>query len=214
MALKVEITPDQATAILATEEDHFHDLKAIDVRPAKLTESVAAFGNAAGGEVFIGVDERVNGGVKSRTWRGFADVEEANAHLQVLETMKPLAGHYAATFMSCPGFSGYLLHIEIPKSKDILTASDGHPYMRKGAQKLRVDTPEALHRLRLDKGIISFEDDVVNGALESVTNSVTVISFMLGVIPTGDPEAWLRKQLLITDDRPTVAGVMLFHDEP
>ena len=214
MVSRVEITPDQARAILAIEEGHFHDLKAIEIKPAKLTESVAAFANTSGGEVFIGVDEREMDGVKSRTWRGFTDVEAANAHLQVLEAMKPLAGHYAATFMSCPGFSGYVLHVEIPKSKDILEASDGHPYTRKGAQKLRVDTPEALHRLRLDKGIVSFEDDVVNAPLESVTNSVAVIDFMLGVIPTGDPEAWLRKQLLIADDRPTVAGVMLFHDEP
>ena len=128
--------------------------------------------------------------------------------------MRPLAGHYAATFMSCPGFSGYVLHVEIPKSRDILKASDGHPYVRKGAQKLRVDTPDALHRLRLDKGIISFEDDVVKIALPGVTNSVAIINFMLSVIPTGDPEAWLCKQQLIVDDRPTVAGVMLFHDEP
>lgn len=214
MVSKVEITPDQARTILATEESHFLDLKAMDIKPAKLTESVAAFANASGGEVYIGIDEREKDGLKSRTWRGFANVEEANAHLQVLEAMKPLGGHYEAAFMSCPGFTGHLLHIEIPKSKDILKASDKYPYTRKGAQKLRVDTPEAVHRLRLDKGIISFEDDVVNAPLESVTNSVTVINFMLGIIPTGDPEAWLRKQLLIADDRPTVAGVMLFHDEP
>ena len=58
------------------------------------------------------------------------------------------------------------------------------------------------------------KDDVVNIALPGVTNSVAIINFMLSVIPTGDPEAWLCKQQLIVDDRPTVAGVMLFHDEP
>jgi len=214
MDLKVEITSDQAMAILSIEEGHFHDIKAIDIKPAKLTESVSAFANTSGGEIYIGIDEREQDGVKSRSWRGFADVEEANAHLQVLEAMEPLGGHYVATFMNCPGFSGDLLHVEIPKSKDILKASDGHAYTRKGAQKLRVETPDALHRLRLDKGIVSFEDDVVNVALDSVTNSVAIINFMLGVIPTGDPETWLRKQLLIVNDRPTVAGVMLFHDEP
>jgi ATP-dependent DNA helicase RecG len=214
MVSTVEITPDQARAILALEEGHFQDLKAVDIKPAKLTESVAAFANASGGEIFVGIDEQERDGVKTRSWRGFADVEKANAHFQVLEAMRPLAGHYAATFMRCTGFSGYVLHIEIPKSKDILKASDGHPYVRKGAQKLRLDTAEALHRLRLDKGIVSFEDDVVTADLESVTNSVTIIDFMLGVIPTGDPEVWLRKQSLIVNDKPTVAGVMLFHDEP
>jgi ATP-dependent DNA helicase RecG len=201
MASKVEITPEQAEAILAIEEGHFHDLKAIDIKPAKLTESVSAFANASGGEIFIGIDEQKRDGIKSRIWRGFADVEAANAHLQVLEGMRPLAGHYAATFMSCPGFSGCLLQLEIPKSKDILSASDGYPYTRKGAQSLRVGTAGALQRLQLDKGIISFEDEVVNTGLENVANSLTIINFMLGVIPTADPEARLRKQQLIVDSR-------------
>ena len=103
--------------------------------------------------------------------------------------MKPLGGHYNASFLKCASVPGYVLYLEIPKSKDIIKASDGYPYVRKGAQKLRVDTPEALRRLELDKGIISFEDEVVNAPIESITNSLAVINFMLGVIPTGDPQA-------------------------
>jgi ATP-dependent DNA helicase RecG len=37
---------------------------------------------------------------------------------------------------------------------------------------------------------------------------------MLSVIPTGEPEVWLRKQHLIRDEKPTVAATLLFHDEP
>ena len=214
MVERVEITPAQVAAILAIEENHFHDVKAIEIKPGKMSESISAFANTSGGEIHIGIDERKEDGKKVRSWRGFPDMEAANAHLQVLEAMKPLGGHYHGVFLKCSTVPGYVLHIEAPKSKDIIKASDGYPYIRKGAQKLRVDTPEGLHRLRLDKGIISFEDDVVNAPLDSVTNSVTVINFMLGVIPTGDPEAWLTKQALIVDQRPTVAGVMLFHDEP
>jgi ATP-dependent DNA helicase RecG len=214
MVSRAEITLDQAKAILTIEEGHFHDLKGIEIKPAKLTESVSAFANTSGGEVYIGVDEKDQNGVQVRTWRGFVDVEQANAHLQVLEAMKPLGGHYDATFLRCADLPGLVLHIEIPKSKDILKASDGYPYTRKGAQKLRVEIPEALHRLRLDKGIVSFEDEVVNTTLADVSNSVTVINFMLNVIPNADPESWLAKQALVVDGRPTVAGVMLFHDEP
>lgn len=141
-------------------------------------------------------------------------MEAANAHIQVLEAMKPLGGHFHATFLESALTPGYVMHLEVPKSRDIIKASDGYPYIRKNAQKLRVDSPEALRRLQLDKGIISFEDDVVNATIESVTNSIAVINFMLGVIPTGDPQAWLTKQSLIANGRPTVSGVMLFHDEP
>ncbi len=33
-------------------------------------------------------------------------------------------------------------------------------------------------------------------------------------MPTGEPESWLRKQLLIREDKPTVAALLLFSDEP
>mgnify|MGYP007080239397 CR=1 FL=1 len=34
------------------------------------------------------------------------------------------------------------------------------------------------------------------------------------VIPTSQPEVWLKKHVLIRDEKPTVAGVLLFADEP
>ncbi len=37
---------------------------------------------------------------------------------------------------------------------------------------------------------------------------------MLDVVPSAEPEQWLRKQLLIRDDKPTVASILLFADEP
>jgi ATP-dependent DNA helicase RecG len=214
MASQVEIGAEQVQAILAQEEDHFHDLKAQEIKPAKLTESVSAFANSAGGELYIGISERTVDGEKVREWRGFTDAEAANAHLQVLEAMAPLGSHYAATFLKTPALPGVVLHLEIPKSKDIIRASDRHPYIRKGAQKLRVDTTEGLHRLRLDKGIVSFEDETANVPAQQITNSSTVIGFILGVVPAAEPEAWLAKQSLVLGDKPTVAGVMLFHDEP
>lgn len=37
---------------------------------------------------------------------------------------------------------------------------------------------------------------------------------MLRVIPTGEPEQWLKKQQLIINEKPTVAGVLIFSEEP
>jgi ATP-dependent DNA helicase RecG len=47
-----------------------------------------------------------------------------------------------------------------------------------------------------------------------ITNSTEVIDFMLEVVPHQDPEKWLRKQMLVIDDKPTVAGALLFAEEP
>ena len=37
---------------------------------------------------------------------------------------------------------------------------------------------------------------------------------MLEVVPTAEPDLWLRKQQVIQDGKPTVAGIVLFAEEP
>lgn len=156
----VEITEEQRDRILAFEENHFGDLKSKAIKPAKLTQSVSSFANTSGGEIYLGIDE-IDKRRKVRQWRGFADIEEANAHVQEVTRLSPLGGHYLGTFLTCPGETGYVLLLQIYKTKDIIEASNSIPYIRKGAQNLPVEGDESVARLRLDKGINSF--DVYSG---------------------------------------------------
>ncbi|HPA76621.1 MAG TPA: ATP-binding protein [Deltaproteobacteria bacterium] len=210
---RAEITTKQRDAILEIEEDHFTDLKGKDIKPAKLTESVSSFANTSGGDIYIGVDE-IDARRKVRKWRGFVDIEEANAHLQEIERLAPLGNHYTATFLSCEGETGYVLQLQIFKTKDIILSSNGTAYIRKGAQKLQVVGVEAMARLKLDKGISSFEDDTIDAPIDEISNSTHIIEFLINVIPTAEPEPWLKKQKLIFNDKPTVAGLLLFSEEP
>jgi ATP-dependent DNA helicase RecG len=210
---RTEISKEQRDKILGLEEDHFTDLKSKDIRPSRLTEAVSSFANTSGGEVYIGIDE-IDARNKVRRWRGFADIEEANAHLQEVEKLAPLANHYVPTFLTCEGEDGYVLQLQIFKAKDIIPSSNGAVYVRKGAQKFQVQGDEALARLKLDKGISSFEDETIDVDLADIENSNAVIEFLLNVIPTAEPEAWLLKQKLIKNNKPTVAGLLLFADEP
>lgn len=212
--MRVIISARERDIILAIEEGHFYDVKAKEIKPSKLSESISAFANAAGGELFIGVREDKSGATKVRRWDGFDDIEAANHILQMLNQIAPLADFIITSFLACEGESGVVLKIEILRNGTITKATDGIPYIRKGAQKLPVDTDEAMERLRLDKGISSYEDYKVNVPLETIENSTVTIDFLLGVVPTAEPEAWLRKQLLIVDQSPTVSGVLLFAEEP
>jgi ATP-dependent DNA helicase RecG len=207
-----KITAAQRDLILATEEGHFADLKSIDIKPAKLTKSIAAFANADGGELYIGIDEDKT--AKSRTWRGFADPEAANGHLQVFEDLFPLGGDFDYVFLEADDEAGLVLQVQVRKAREIKVASDGTRYVRRGAQCLPVTIPEAVRQLEYAKGLASFESEPVNVDPESITNSVPVIEFMLNVVPTAEPDAWLTKQQLLRDGRPAVAGVVLFADEP
>ncbi|MFM9845854.1 MAG: ATP-binding protein [Hyphomicrobiaceae bacterium] len=173
---------------------------------------MSAFANADGGELFLGVEDEAPTPIER--WNGFQNSEEANGHIQAFEQCFPLGNYFRYGFLQCEGLLGLLLHVEILKTPDIRAASDGRIYLRRGAQSLPQGSDAQIARLRLNKGITSYEDHIVNGSLEEVTNSTAVIDFMLENVPTGEPLPWLRKQQLIVDQRPTVAAVILYADEP
>jgi ATP-dependent DNA helicase RecG len=208
----VQITATQRDQLLALPEGHFSDLKGIRIAPSKLTRTISAFANADGGELYVGIDEITVGG--PRSWSGFSNPEAANGHLQAFESLFPLGTDFQYTFLACPGEAGLVLQASIRKTSTIKTASDGRAYVRRGAQNIPVLTPEALKQLEYTKGLSSFETEIVNVSADLVTNSVPIIEFMLQVVPSAEPAAWLAKQQLIRSNQPTVAGVVLFADSP
>lgn len=212
--MRTPIDTRQRDIILALEEGHFHDLKAVEIKPSKLSESVSAFANASGGEIYVGIREESQEGKKTRRWIGFDDIEAANPMLQMLNQIAPLVDFISTSFLACEGETGLVLKIEILRNGAITKATDGIAYVRKGAQKLPVNTDEGLERLRLDKGISSYEDYKVQAELQTIENSEVTLNFLMGVVPTAEPEPWLRKQRFIVDQSPTVAGVLLFAEEP
>ena len=213
MAIKeFEITEQQRGKILALNEGHFVDLKSKDISPAKLTRHISAFANADGGELYIGINENKLTG--ERTWDGFINEEDANGFVQCFESIFPLGQEFEYEFISCGTSSGLVLHVETKKAVEIKNASDGKAYLRRGAQSLPQDTLEQIERLKLNKGLSSFETQTLDVELENVTNSYTIIDFLLQIIPFAEPVNWLKKQQLIKTEKPTVAAALLFSDEP
>lgn len=214
MAIEINSISDvQFADLLDRGEGHFLDFKAKEVSPAKLTRSLSAFANADGGELFIGV---LNSGASpGKRWSGFGDAEAANGHIQAFEQFFPLGTHFKYQFLKSERLPGLLLHCEILKTPDIRASSDGVIYLRRGAQNLPQATGEQIARLKFNKGISSYEDHLVKIDATEVANSKPIIEFMLDNIPTAEPLPWLKKQQLVVDgDRPTVAAVLLYAEEP
>lgn len=209
----VSVPEEDVAKVLNINEGHFVDLKSIAVSPGKLTRSLAAFANADGGELYVGIAEGQDGHPPHR-WEGFSNDEAANGHIQAFESVFPLGGDHRYEFLSSDSNPGLVLHIEIDKSASIKKSTDGTIYKRRGAQNLQVVTDTDIRLLERAKGIISFESETVPYPIEYLTNSEAIITFLVNLVPTADPESWLRKQLLIRDQLPTVAAVMLFSDEP
>ena len=213
MAIPIcEISDAERAKILALQEGHFCDLKSLAINPAKLTRTIAALSNAEGGEVYIGIDQDKTTGLAS--WGGFNVPEGANGHVQAFEQLFPLGEGYSYTFLRSPNDRGFVLKVDVGKSRDVKVASDGKVYVRRGAQNLPVEGGEALTQLRRNKGLTSFETEPVAAEPILVTNSSVVIEFMLEVVPTAEPEPWLRKQQVLLGNKPTVAGIVLFAEEP
>jgi ATP-dependent DNA helicase RecG len=208
----ITLTQLETNKLLSLEEGHFVDLKSKDIAPAKLTRSLSGFANAEGGELFVGIDEDIT--KRKRTWRGFEKVENANGFIQCFEGLFPLGDECSYNYLQSSAGTGLVLKIEIRKSRDVKVASGNKAYIRRGAQNLPVETEEALLRLRRNKGLTSFESEPVAVDKSLVTNSEHIIGFMLEVVPTAEPEPWLKKQQVILHEKPTVGGLLLFADEP
>jgi ATP-dependent DNA helicase RecG len=207
-----KISKEQISKIVLAQEGQFSDVKAIEITPAKLTNTISAFANTDGGDVFVGIDEI--GEEKKRQWRGFADVEAANAHIQTCEMLFPAGAEFNYEFLVCDEFPGHVLHIQVNKAKGIKNSSSGVPYIRRAAQNLPANSPEMHKRLEYLKGISSFESEPVNAPKEIIVSSKMLQDFIKEVVPKAEPEGWLRKQMFLIGDRPSVAGALLFAEEP
>ena len=203
-----EILQSEVEAIIGLEEGHFADLKSKDISPSKITRTISAFANADGGEIFIGIED------EPRQWRGFSNFEDANGLIQALEKLFPLGNGFDYTFLRHDKCVGYVLKVEIQKSHDVCVASDRTAYVRRGAQNLPQNDQPSLERLKRNKGIASFETELLNCDPEIIIESEVTERFVNQVIPSADQTKWLKKQQLIREHKPTVAGVMLFAEEP
>ncbi len=197
---------------MATQENYLNDIKARDIKPSKLSETISAFSNAAGGDVYVGIGEDKS--KNTRTWLGFDDPEQANDIPHVLFQAHAFGNHVKFEFLFNKNFPGLVLHITIKKVKEIVKSSSGEVFVRVNAGKQKIDTPEKLKRLELDKGIITFENEWVEIPLPRIENSLSILNFLINVIPAGEPLTYLNNQELIKEGHARVCGILLFCDEP
>jgi ATP-dependent DNA helicase RecG len=215
MAIKsLEITNEECDKILKSREGHFIDLKSVDIQPAKLTRTISAFANADGGELYIGIDEERKGRKKSRQWNGFPDEEAANGHIQIFEKLYPFDQWFEYCFLYSSNNYGLVFKIEVRKTRDIFLASNEIPYLRRGAQNIPINTDDQLHRLKINKGITSYETETVSVNPSVIYKSKVTLDFIKNVVPLTDAKSWLLKQNLIIGNKPTVAAILLFAEEP
>jgi ATP-dependent DNA helicase RecG len=204
----LRISYEQAEKIRLIQENQFVDVKERRIAPKDLTTHLSAFANSDGGDLYIGIVDI------GREWDGFPTVESANGYIQCFEEFFPLSSNFQYEFLECDSYNGLVLHCQINKSQGVMLASNKTPYVRRGAQSLPLNTPDKVKRLEISKGITSFEVEKVNISKEQITESPIATQFIKEVVPTTTAENWFQKQNLIREGCPTVAGVLMFNEEP
>jgi ATP-dependent DNA helicase RecG len=104
--------------------------------------------------------------------------------------------------------------VQVSRTQGVVKAADDKTYVRRAAQNLPQETPEELKRLEYTKGVATFEGHPVRIPRNVIVESPIIRDYLKHVVPNAEPEAWLRKQSLIVNDMPTVAGLLLFSEEP
>lgn len=211
----VKITQDRVDNILALNEDHFNDVKSKRIAPAKLQETLVAFANSDGGDLYVGVEDKAE--VGERIF-GFAEPEEANAILAtLLEGTSPAVENLEWEFLEVEN-KGLILHISIPKSPKVHYTASGDCYIRVNAQKTKIKG-ERVTQLGYSKGAELYEKKAVEDVeVDEVAESDKLLQYMKRVKTELEPTNFLQKQRLLTkkdgNKYPNVGCILLFDDEP
>jgi len=206
-------------------EDSVLELKRVVVKgnrvaaPARkeLADELAAFANARGGLVVLGVDDR------SREILGIplAALDAVEDHVRELvndSVEPPLLAHIVRLELPAGDAAPRpVLAIEVPRSLFVHKSPGGY-FHRVGSSKREL-RPEVLARLfqqRSQARIVRFEEQAVPGtSLDDLSS--TLWQPLLGSL-TEDPRLTLRKLKILTDDDgrecATVAGILLCSRHP
>ncbi len=209
------IDQGELNTLLALNEDHFNDVKSKRINPAKLQETFVAFANSDGGDLYIGIEDKVEAGERVV---GFGEQEDANGLIStLLEETNPAVENVQIEFLKVEG-KGFVLHFGIPKSPKVHYTASEDCYIRINAAKRKIKG-DRITQLGYSKGAEPYERRALGDVdIEDLTEGDLLRGYMNRVSTHLNPEAFLRKQRLLTkkdNERvPNVGSVLLFDDEP
>lgn len=210
-----KISKEELQLLLDRNEDHFNDFKSKRILPAKLQETLVAFANADGGDLYVGIEDKQ---VTGERVVGFSEPEEANdIVVTLLQGTSPVVENVSWEFFDTED-KGLILHFAIPKSPKVHYTSGGECFVRVNAQKLKIKG-EKITQLGYSKGAELYEKKAVDGIdVDEIAGGEKLKNYMQQVNSTLLPEVFLRKQRLITSSNdkvaPNVGCVLLFDDAP
>ncbi|MBA4543265.1 ATP-binding protein [Thermoactinomyces daqus] len=211
-----KITSKEKKKLLELQEDHFHEIKSIRIKPSDLQKHFVAFANADGGEIYIGIEDKKSTGERII---GFKNIEDANDIISTLmETTKPSVENVDIEFLDF-GKYGFVLHLLIPKSPRVHYTANEECYIRLNASSKKIKG-EKIIKLSYSKGHYNYEKvSIQEVEIDDIITSRYLSDYMKRVETSLSEEKFLRKQKLVQRSEngsyhPNVGCILLFDEEP
>jgi len=207
---------EERREVLSRKEDQFLDFKSKHIAPSKLQTHFVALANTDGGEIFVGIEDESR--PASTRVNGFSKPEDANDVLHhLLERTSPMVPDVEVEFIDF-GSLGLVLHVDVPKSPKVHYTSLNECYVRVNASTRRI-TGDKIAQLGYAKGAYSFERAVIDDLDgDDLIDGEKIALYLERIGSRQHPRTFLMKQKVVKEiqgqNRPTVAGVLLFDEEP
>lgn len=207
------IATNDANLFSILKENQYFDRKSARKDDKEIAKHISAFANSAGGKLVIGIED--DGEVTGFRRDGARDIENFERAALTTCTPPPIVRKDRIPVVNSSGEDDLILvlDIEASTSHSVARASDGEVFLRQNDRSVRLNREQVL-ALEYDKGQRVFEDELVeDSSLDDVDHEV--LDRYKEILGTDAPdEQVLRSRRFMRDGRLTVAGALLFAQDP
>ena len=203
------------------DEGQFLEFKPAEERPGSLATSLAAFANADGGTLIVGIAERTAGGRKTHAIEGAPDVKIAIDHLYTAAALcTPKLELPAPECVLIDGRT--VLVVAVPEGPGQVYGVEGHYLAREGSHR-RALTPEEIRALLIRRGFFAYDREPARLATRAHLDDARVRAYAArfpSAEEMGTDALLAARDLLVPPARgdgplvPSVAGTLLLCADP
>ncbi len=195
------------------KENQYFDRKSARKDDKEIAKHISAFANSAGGKLVIGIED--DGEVTGFRRDGARDIENFERAALTTCTPTPIVRKDRIRVVNSSGEDDLILvlDIEASTSHSVARSSDDEVFLRQNDRSVRLNREQVL-ALEYDKGQRVFEDELIeDSSLDDVDHEV--LDRYKEILGTDAPdEQVLRSRRFMRDGRLTVAGALLFAQDP
>lgn len=211
--MRQPIATNDVVLFSTLKENQYFDRKSARKDDREIAKHISAFANAAGGKLVVGIED--NGEVTGFRRNGARDIENFERAALATCTPTPIVHRERISVVNSSGEDDtvLVLDIEPSTSHSVARMSDGDVFLRQNDKSVKLNREQVI-ALEFDKGQRIFEDELVkDSSIDDVDHEV--LDRYKEILGTEvSDEQVLRSRRFMRDGKLTVAGALLFAQDP